>query len=83
MVNGKTVNIPSYQVQPGDVVAVREKAKNQLRIKASIDLSNNRAPVEWLEVSTAKMEGQFKHKPERAELSSDINESLIVELYSK
>jgi len=83
MVNGKTVNIASYQVQPGDVVAVRQKAKNQLRIKSSLDLSGSRAPVEWLEVSSDKLEGQFKHKPERSELSSDINESLIVELYSK
>ncbi len=83
MVNGKTVNIPSYQVQAGDVVAVRQKAKNQLRIKSSLEMSGNRAPAEWLEVSADKLEGQFKHKPERSELSSDINESLIVELYSK
>lgn len=83
MVNGKTVNIPSYQVQPGDVVAVRQKAKNQLRIKSSLELAGNRGAAEWLEVSADKLEGQFKHKPERAELSSDINESLIVELYSK
>ena len=83
MVNGKTVNIPSYQVQTGDVVAVRQKAKTQLRIKSSLELSGNRGSAEWLEVSTEKLEGQFKHKPERSELSSDINESLIVELYSK
>ncbi|HHX81676.1 MAG TPA: 30S ribosomal protein S4 [Pseudomonadaceae bacterium] len=83
MVNGQTVNIASYQVQPGDVVAVRQKAKNQLRIKSSLELAGSRAPAEWLEVSNDKLEGQFKHKPERGELSSDINESLIVELYSK
>ena len=83
MVNGQTVNIASYQVQPGDVVAVRQKAKNQLRIKSSLELAGSRAPSEWLEVSNGKLEGQFKRKPERAELSSDINESLIVELYSK
>ncbi|HWK53045.1 MAG TPA: 30S ribosomal protein S4 [Hyphomicrobiales bacterium] len=83
MVNGKTVNIPSYQVQPGDVVAVRQRAKDQLRIKSSLDLAGSRAPVEWIEVNQEKLEGQFKHKPERTELSSEINESLIVELYSK
>jgi small subunit ribosomal protein S4 len=83
LVNGKTVNIPSYQVQPGDVVKVREKSKTQLRIKSSLDMAGSRAPIEWIEVSVDKLEGQFKHKPERAELSADINESLIVELYSK
>lgn len=83
MVNGKTVNIPSYQVQAGDVVAVRPKAKNQLRIKAALELASNRAPAEWIEVNQEKLEGQFKHKPERSELTTEINESLIVELYSK
>ncbi len=83
MVNGKTVNIPSYQVQAGDIVAVREKAKAQLRIKSSLDIAGTRAPIEWLEVSSDKLQGTYKHKPERSELSSEINESLIVELYSK
>lgn len=82
-VNGQVVNIPSYQVQAGDVVAVREKAKNQLRIKHALDLAAQRAPVEWIEVDTAKMEGTFKSLPERSDLSADINEHLIVELYSK
>lgn len=82
-VNGQVVNIPSYQVQPGDVVAVREKAKNQLRIKHALELAGQRAPVEWVEVDTAKMEGTFKALPERSDLSADINEHLIVELYSK
>lgn len=83
MVNGKTVNIASFHVRPGDVVAVREKAKSQLRIQQSLALSAQRAEVEWLDVSAAKMEGVYKSHPERSELSSDINESLIVELYSK
>jgi len=82
-VNGRVVNIPSYQVQAGDKVAVREKAKNQLRIKSSLDISGTRASVEWVEVSQEKLEGLYKHKPERSELSTEINESLIVELYSK
>lgn len=83
MVNGKTVNIASLHVQPGDVVAVREKSKNQLRIQQALALSAQRGESEWLEVSAAKMEGVYKNHPDRTELSSDINESLIVELYSK
>lgn len=81
--NGKTTNIPSLQVKPGDVVAIREKAKNQLRIQQSLALAAQRAQSEWLEISAGKMEGVYKAHPERSELSSDINESLIVELYSK
>jgi len=83
LVNGKVVNIPSYQVQAGDKVSVREKARNQLRIKSSLDINGSRATVEWVEVSHEKLEGLYKHKPERSELSAEINESLIVELYSK
>lgn len=83
LVNGSTVNIASYQVAEGDVVAVREKSKNQLRIKSALEMAGHRAPAEWIDVNADKMEGQFKHKPERSELSSEINESLIVELYSK
>ncbi|WP_432696844.1 30S ribosomal protein S4 [Marinobacterium sp. YM272] len=82
-VNGQSVNVPSYQVQEGDVIAVREKAKNQLRIKHALELAAQRAPVEWVEVDAAKMEGVFKARPERSDLSADINEHLIVELYSK
>lgn len=82
-VNGQVVNVASYQVQAGDVVAVREKAKTQLRIKNALDLAAQRAPVEWVEVDATKMEGTFKALPERSDLSADINEQLIVELYSK
>ena len=82
-VNGQVVNVASYQVTAGDVVAVREKAKNQLRIKNALNLASQRSVVEWLEVDATKMEGTFKASPERAELSADINEQLIVELYSK
>ena len=82
-VNGQTVNIASYQVAEGDVVSVREKAKDQLRIKSALDQAANRSAIEWIDVSVDKLEGTFKHKPERSELSSEINESLIVELYSK
>lgn len=83
LVNGKVVNIASYQVQEGDVVSVREKAKEQLRIKSALDLAATRAPSEWIDVNVSKLEGQFKQKPERTELPAEINESLIVELYSK
>jgi len=82
-VNGQTVNIASYQASEGDVISIREKAKNQLRIKSALDQAAARAAVEWIDVNTDKMEGVFKSKPEREELPAEINESLIVELYSK
>ncbi|PIE20490.1 MAG: 30S ribosomal protein S4 [Neptuniibacter caesariensis] len=82
-VNGQVVNIASYQVKAGDVVAVREKAKTQMRIKNALELSGQRAPVEWVDVDAGKMEGTYKATPERSDLSADINEQLIVELYSK
>ena len=83
VVNGQTVNIPSYQVRDEDVIAVRDKSKSQLRIQASLQLSAQRAAVEWVAVDGDKMEGVFKRPPDRSELPSEINESLIVELYSK
>ena len=82
-INGEVVNIASYKVQAGDVVAVREKAKNQLRVKSALTLASQRAPIEWVSVDAGKMEGVYKSVPERSELSADINEQLIVELYSK
>ena len=83
MVNGRTCNIPSYHVQPGDVITIRERAKNQLRIKSALELSKQRTMLSWLEVDEDKLEGTFKSEPDRAELSSEIQEQLIVELYSK
>lgn len=83
LVNGSVVNIPSYPVKPGDVVSVREKAKKQLRIQAAVSLAEQRGGSEWIEVNTDKLEGTFKSRPERQDLSSEINENLIVELYSK
>lgn len=82
-VNGSTVNVPSYQIKAGDVVAVREKAKNQLRVAQALELCAQRGRVEWVEVDSEKKSGVFKSVPARGDLSSDINESLIVELYSK
>ena len=83
VVNGIVVNIPSYQVEAGDVVAIREKSRNQLRIQGALTLSANRSPVPWVDVNPEKMEGVFKAAPERDELPQEINENLIVELYSK
>ena len=83
LVNGTVVNIASFQVNVGDVVAVREKSKNQLRIQNSMGIAAQRADVEWVDVNTDKKEGVFKRVPDRADLPADINENLIVELYSK
>jgi small subunit ribosomal protein S4 len=82
-VNGIIVNVPSYKVKAGDVIAVRERAKKQLRIQSALDISAQRAEVEWVEVNVDKKEGVLKRYPEREDLSADINENLIVELYSK
>ena len=83
VVNGSVTNIPSYQVMAGDTVSVREKSRNQLRIQGALALAVNRAPVPWIEVDANKMEGVFKSYPERDDLPKEINENLIVELYSK
>ncbi|RUO57364.1 30S ribosomal protein S4 [Pseudidiomarina insulisalsae] len=83
VVNGQVVNIPSFKVRPEDVVSVREKAKKQARIAAALELADQREKPVWLEVDGNKMEGQFKRLPERSDLSAEINEQLIVELYSK
>lgn len=83
MVNGSLVNIPSFQVSAGDVVSVREKAKKQTRIVDAMSVADQLGLAAWVEVDSKKLEGTFKSVPERDELSQEINESLIVELYSK
>ena len=83
MVNGKRVNIPSSQCKPGDVVEVAEASKAQLRIKAAAEAAESRGRAEWVEVDTKALKGTFKARPQRSELPSSINESLVVELYSK
>lgn len=83
MVNGQVVNIPSYNVSAEDVVSVREKAKNQARIAAALEISEQREKPTWVEVDSKAMAGTFKRVPERSDLSAEINEQLIVELYSK
>ena len=82
-VNGSAVNIPSYQVGPEDVIAVREKARKQVRIQNAISLAEQYGFPEWVEVDAKAMSGVFKRLPERTDLPAEINENLIVELYSK
>ncbi len=83
MVNEQVVNIPSYQLQAGDKIAVRERAKEQTRIKAALDIATQVGLPDWVDVDDKKMEGVLKTLPEREEILPDINENLVVELYSK
>ncbi len=82
-VNGQVVNIPSFSVKAGDVVAVREKARKQLRIVDALKLADSIGLPAWVAVDQTKMEGTFKKAPDRDEFGAEINESLIVELYSR
>ncbi len=83
LVNGRRVNIPSYQVRTGDVIEVAAKAKSQLRIKAAAEATESRGVPEWLEVDAKALKGTLKSLPARADLPSTVNESMIIELYSK
>lgn len=83
LVNGKVVNIASYQVAADDVIEIRERAKTQARIIAALALSENREPCEWVDVNAKKMVGQFKRLPAQTDLPSDYNVQLVVEYYSK
>jgi small subunit ribosomal protein S4 len=82
-VNGKTVNIGSYIVQPGDVINVHQRAANQLRVKAALEFAEQQQAGDWVKVDNTKLQGTFLRMPERSDLSADINEQLIVEFYSK
>jgi small subunit ribosomal protein S4 len=82
-VNGEVVNIPSYQVKAGDVLAVREKSKKQLRVTDALKLAESIGLPAWVQVDASKLEGVFKKVPDRDEFGAEINESLIVELYSR
>lgn len=82
-VNGRCVNIPSYQVKANDVITIREKAKKQARIQDALTIAEQIGFPEWVEVDSGKMEGVFKTVPDREDLPPDINEQLVVELYSK
>lgn len=83
VVNGQVMNVPSAQVKPGDVVAVREKAKKQVRIQEAVSLAQQNGLPIWVTVDATKLEGVFKSVPDRSDIAGDINESLIVELYSR
>ncbi len=82
-VNGKSVNIPSYMVKAGDVIAVREKSKKQNRVVEALQLAMQVGMPSWVEVNVEKAEGTFKSVPDRDQFGADINESMIVELYSR
>jgi len=82
-VNGRILNIPSYQVQPEDVISVREKARKQLRVQSSLALAEQYGFADWVEMDTKAMKGTFKRTPDRSELPAEVNEQLVVELYSK
>jgi len=83
LVNGKALNIPSAQIRLGDVVAVREKSRTQARIQDSLNLAEQAGFPAWVSVDKTKMQGTFRQIPERSEIAADINESLVVELYSR
>lgn len=83
LVNGKAVNIPSYLLAPGDIVSVREAARTQLRVQSALTLAQARPSCDWLEIDASTCTGTFKNAPDRDRLPPDINEQLIVELYSK
>lgn len=83
LVNGRRVNIPSYQVRPNDIIEVAGVAKEQLRIKGALEAAEQRGVPEWLEVDVKAMKGTFKAVPERTDLPAEINEHLVVALYSK
>jgi small subunit ribosomal protein S4 len=82
-VNGETATIPSMLVKPGDVISVREKAKKQARIAEALSLAEQSGFPTWVEVDPKKMEGKFKQVPDRGDVAQDVNESLVVELYSR
>lgn len=81
--NGRKLNIPSAQVKPSDVIEVNQAARKQMRIQAALELAQQRGFADWVDVDVKKMQGTFKAIPDRAELPAEINEQLVVELYSK
>lgn len=82
-VNGKRVNIPAYQVRPNDIIEIAQASREQLRVKAALEAAEQRGFPDWVDVDTKAMKGTFKAPPERSDLPADINESLVVALYSK
>ncbi|PLC48360.1 30S ribosomal protein S4 [Pollutimonas subterranea] len=82
-INGRTADIASMLVKAGDVISIREKAKAQLRIRESLDLATGQGLPQWVDVDTGKLTGTFKQVPDRADVARDVNESMVVELYSR
>ncbi|PMB54806.1 30S ribosomal protein S4 [Coxiella endosymbiont of Rhipicephalus microplus] len=83
LVNKEVINIPSYQVTPGDLIEIRSRAKKQLRIKGALELAQQRLVVSWIEVDIKKIVGIFKNQPDLTELPAEFKVNLVVELYSK
>ena len=83
LVNDKKINIPSYQLSPGDTVSLNDKAQSQSRVQQSLEIAKNREECDWVDVNISSYSGTYKNIPERASLDTDINENLIIELYSK
>ena len=82
-INGRTADIASMIVKPGDVISIREKSKGQLRIRESLDLASGQGFPQWVEVDSSKLSGTFKQVPDRSDVARDVNESMVVELYSR
>ena len=82
-INGRTADIPSMAVKAGDVITIREKSRSQTRIKESLELAQSVGVAQWLEVDASKLSGVFKQVPEREDVARDVDESLVVELYSR
>jgi small subunit ribosomal protein S4 len=83
LVNDKKVNIPSYKITPGDTVSLTEGAQTQNRVQQAIEIAKNREEIDWIDVNSKNYSGTYKNIPERSSLDTDINENLIIELYSK
>lgn len=83
LLNGGKANIPSMKVKPGDLVSVRDRAQKQIRIKEALELAEQYGLPSWVDVDAKKMEGKFKELPERGDVAQDVNESLVIELYSR
>jgi small subunit ribosomal protein S4 len=83
LVNDKKVNIPSYKITPGDTVSLTESAQTQNRVQQAIEIAKNREEIDWIDVNSKNYSGTYKNIPERSSLDTDINENLIIELYSK
>ncbi|MDX3895031.1 30S ribosomal protein S4 [Pusillimonas sp.] len=81
--NGKTADIASINVKPGDIISIREKSKGQLRIRESLDLASGQGFPQWVEVDASKLVGTYKQVPDRSDVARDVNESMVVELYSR